>query len=101
MSEYKILTQEKEHGYVLQGKDVCFEVAISSEGGKRSISSVSGYVNADDDDAVDISKDDAHDVAAFVKELDPDLVVVELSRGGWDKPENESTGLGWWQSPQQ
>ncbi|MCH2158928.1 MAG: hypothetical protein MK096_09165 [Oleiphilaceae bacterium] len=98
MNQYKIVIQEKEHGYVVEGKDICFEVAISSEGGRRQISSVSGYANADDDDAVDISRDDALKVTKFIQQLDPDLILNELVRGGWDQTENEGSELGWWQT---
>lgn len=98
MNEYKIVTQEKEHGYVVEGKDICFEVAIFSEGGSRRISSVSGYANADDDDAVDISREDALKIAKFIQQLDPDLILNELIRGGWDSSENEGSELGWWQT---
>ncbi|KZY68382.1 MULTISPECIES: hypothetical protein [unclassified Oleiphilus] len=98
MSEYKIITQEKEHGYVIQGSDVCFEIAIASEAGVRKVSSVSAYVNAEDDDAVDINRDDALKAAQFVKQIDSDLILGELVRGGWDQPENEHSELGWWQT---
>jgi hypothetical protein len=98
MSEYKIITQEKEFGYVLEDNNICFEVAIASEDDKRRISSVSGYANAEDDDAVDISKDDALKVAKFVQTLDAELILDELVRGGWDHPENEASELGWWQT---
>jgi archaeosine-15-forming tRNA-guanine transglycosylase len=98
MNEYRIIVQEKEHGYVVEGKNVCFEVVISSESGRRRVSSVSGYVNADDDDAVNISRDDALKVAKFIQQLDPGLILNELIRGGWDQSANEGSELGWWQT---
>ena len=100
MNEYKIVTQEKEHGYVVEGKNVCFEVAVFSDSGRRRISSVSGYANANDDVAVDISRDDALNVVTFIRQLDPDLILNELVRGGWDQSENEASELGWWQTSQ-
>ena len=45
-----------------------------------------------------LNRSDALKVAKFIQQLDPDLVLNERVRGGWDQAENEGSELGWWQT---